>query len=710
MVKTKAISYYLGGNMIIVFIAALVIFSRHSSWVFNGLDGEYMRILLQQQHAWLPLTINVGMNIFQGMGNIFLGYNFNVIPVIFLQNLMLGHTIPLLTFALFAVMLFASGYLWGRLFKIDKFCSLLGAWLLVILSLPFLGKLEWYGFFYLVPQNIDTIFFATVYLHLFARLGKTSDIKSNLPYMLGIILIPIYLVISNQICCIITAPVLAIVCAALLAFSTSLAEAKYKAAVILLGLIVWYFLGLVDFLYTNIKYSAAGFFPEELFQINTDLRGISVFFQEETTIGLQVIMLSIGGAVVNVISGTNDQRKMALLHLLITGLFIWILPKFNDIIAQLRGPQISYFEIIFWPGYTCYAVLGCVAVVRLVFWLLKKIKLDVVLPFLFDKYLLNSVLVFTGVGIYGYYLITLPVYSTALNYPPTPSIITEQIADNISVNYGEQFKGSVVNMTIAGKQEQPVSWYDLHSFDQLTVVKQLKNDHRYIGLWYFNIPTLSEYSQYISPTLYYVASRLLARPGDKQVRNHILYTSANGKLLQALGVRYIIADHHLQTGELVVTLPVEEGISLYLYELPWPNIGNYSPTRVIKVADAAAALALLQKNFNYRQTAIVTTGEEQQFAESVNAAIYPIKNGIRIEANSNQLAASLLPIQYSNCFVPKFGSQPESFSLQRANIAQMLVIFKGELKVDLTFENNFLNSSCRMQDLTEVQKLFNEVS
>src|SRR3954471_5525334 len=108
-------------------------------------------------------------------------------------------------------------------------------------------------------------------------------------------------------------------------------------------------------------------------------------------------------------------------------------------------------------------------------------------------------------------------------------------------------------------------------------------------LWRFNIPTMEAYSQTVEPAMYAVVSRLLDRPWDGQVRNITMVTQTNFPVMESLGIRFLIADYAIRPPARLVSQLVAPPISHFLYELPEPNLGDYSPTQVMVAGDASNA-------------------------------------------------------------------------------------------------------------------------
>ena len=84
----------------------------------------------------------------------------------------------------------------------------------------------------------------------------------------------------------------------------------------------------------------------------------------------------------------------------------------------------------------------------------------------------------------------------------------------------------------------------LHGVDT-GIQRATGNEHRAFGLWYHGIPTLHEYNQMGTPSLYFMVSRLLTRPQDRQSRQRGFFRRPGRRsiILRSLRtLRFIITD------------------------------------------------------------------------------------------------------------------------------------------------------------------------
>src|SRR5262249_23586919 len=155
----------------------------------------------------------------------------------------------------------------------------------------------------------------------------------------------------------------------------------------------------------------------------------------------------------------------------------------------------------------------------------------------------------------------------------TESDIVSTLRSELLLEPGATFRGSVATFA-GGDPTGSINWMNQVVYDY-KIWGLTGKDHRSVGLWKYGIPTLFEYSHYITPPSYLFLSRMLARPIDYQIRNVMTLTVPDASVLQALGVRFVISDKILQDDfRLRHISDLGSGTELRLYELPNPNLAG----------------------------------------------------------------------------------------------------------------------------------------
>jgi hypothetical protein len=230
------------------------------------------------------------------------------------------------------------------------------------------------------------------------------------------------------------------------------------------------------------------------------------------------------------------------------------------------------------------------------------------------------------------------------------------------------------------------------------------NDHDLLDLWWFNIPTLSEYAQSISRQFMFYVTNFLSDPGDPGDVGFAFPRVANIDVLRAMGVRFVVIDRALSDSR--VALLVEEslgGAELYLYEITQPNLGTYSPVEVEVDPGLDRLRASVESNPAILVSrAFVQAPIEGSFAPARNASMIFEKNSVRVVASSDGASMLLLPLQFSHCLRV---SDPR-VRVSRADLIFTLIQFDGPLDARLSWGFNFWRrSGCRMEDRADLRRL-----
>jgi hypothetical protein len=144
-----------------------------------------------------------------------------------------------------------------------------------------------------------------------------------------------------------------------------------------------------------------------------------------------------------------------------------------------------------------------------------------------------------------------------------------------------------------------------------------------VTLWSHGVATLNEYNQLVTPESFYFSQALLNRDMRGQVNTFSMrwsdgsYSPVYWKAAEMLGMRYSAEREALpdefNPGLRLITQPHHPYTSddqpgiWYLYEVPNPNVGNYSPTDVIAGRSGSEIMAILrQPDFDFTRQAVVS--------------------------------------------------------------------------------------------------------
>jgi hypothetical protein len=438
-----------------------------------------------------------------------------------------------------------------------------------------------------------------------------------------------------------------------------------------------------------------------------------------------LVPLSQLGAIYLAALGTTREARIfgrtVLAWVVATALVIAILHNFYYYTGFIyQGPDPRHFIPILWPYYAiCLASLIFALVERVIALLTR------VWPRTrsISNYAPHGVAILALAGPIAY----IAANQTLRTVYPTWVQIFHSLERNQMVDYLESeigvaidrdFRGSVVSMPTdyhkdikpykAGRRETSFAYGRAY----------IGNDMGAFGLRHYNVPTLDQMTHNVTPQFYLTVRELLSRPGiDAYDKHFALVTRLNEPIMTLLGLRYIIADYELPFGtpRLAIPFPEEarkifESKQVYkspvrVYELPHPNLGNYSPTKVVHAKTAKATiLAMADPAFDGRQTLVTDDASiGDDLVPATGAAMTVRLGGVALKASSAGQSVLVLPVQYSHCWQIVSGSDATLF---RANLMQLGVRFSGELRVELRqFFGPFWQLSCRLADAADAERL-----
>lgn len=727
--RARRAHLHLAFNVGVLTLFSLLWLPFHADRMFNGLDGQMLRMFVRQYWTMAPFNLDLPMNILVGLGNSFYPIRMTLVPAYLVQLPLFGDVIPVVSYTIFAVELFVASWLWARIAGFRQAIGLASGWVLCLLALPFLNRPYLNAILQIVPQISDLLFFSAVFIRCLQLLGAGNG-RRNLAFGLLVVLIPSYLLAANPLFVLVIVPTTALTAAWVVLSSIDRRSFLMRFWAVCLALALLAASGLPLFLYGNTAYAAFSHFSAEFGNIQGTLFHATILLQGPTyPIGMVLVPLALAGVFAAAWSGAGDIRRFAYFALALIALHILLGLAAILILSGWRGPQGGYFEIGIWPLYTAYAVHAvdlawtqCRRHVRSK-WLADGAVAAEAGGIVRSLEPLRGALVRTAdrlpaiVRSPWIFLIPLGVLlalgltkggkAVPSHYPPRSPPLVEVLRAEAALREDGAFRGYAATFTGTAGRPGPISWLDQHALDQVVLVPGIGNDHRFVGLWYFRIPTLNEYSQYVTAPLYLLASRLLTREGDVEVRNVLLLTRPDLKLLRMLGVRFIITDIALDGASQRMEQTVPNGPTLRLYELSEANLATFSPTVVRRFDDATEILQAMQGGPDFTREAFLSDPVEGPLKVAQASRMTVGIEGIRLRASSNGVSMIIVPVQFSRCLEATFSTpRPARFSMHRANLAVTAVVFSGQLDVTLQLKNGpFRHSLCRYRDAQDMHAL-----
>jgi hypothetical protein len=274
-------------------------------------------------------------------------------------------------------------------------------------------------------------------------------------------------------------------------------------------------------------------------------------------------------------------------------------------------------------------------------------------------------------------------------WPDEPEL-TQFFEDKIGLSVGRPFRGSV-------------HFWPYDYATGLTVK----------DLWAHSIPTVMQYGQLVTPSSFYFAYAV-----TEHLKSSNQFTPSPGqswenywRALQLLGGRYHVAGHQrlppsAPANFLVTTFPYrslggEHGL-WFVYEIPHPNIGNYSPTEVMTVGSGAEIAAMMaEPNFDFTRRVILSAEISQPLVPAHDMRLSLIRGGWHVSGRSDGTSLVVLPQQFSHCL----RARDDRVRLVRANLMLTGMIFSRDVDTDIVFDYGIFSPRCRSADLADLKQL-----
>jgi hypothetical protein len=638
-------------------LAAWFAFRHNIDGLFYHYDGWYLLIdALSQRHSHHHHLLELWSNFGQGIGTIQFTVNVKLFPFYWplywtkdLGAAKIG------VYLLMAAAIFIAVFATARSFSAPRSAALLAGWIIGVLGLPFIPGLVFYAILWVLPADVLIITLPPIVLGLIRPIGRAGLAVDALcgAGLLGLIL---YLLAASPTLTVLIAPGMVPYVAAALCFSTSRAELRRKLLVLVAIAAIacvlrwpWYLFGLF-------AYTAAHLYGDDFISPYSDAQYVSLLFQLKASgasgwpgPGL-VVVAAIGAAV----SLRSDDRRLRIgawtVFAIIAG--ILVLRIVVALMAKWLLPPPIYVEIAFWPLYATFAAVAILSVAGAAAKAWSRLTTRAA-PRALELLLIPPLFV-------GALLLTQvkgPLVS--LRLPPNRPPLVDMLANQTAIRDGARFEGRVAEIPVVASS---------------------------LDLWWYRIPTLFEYNQFRSPAMHALAKLTLeSSPPVPRLRNLTIYTRANPRILELLGVRYLIMPSALD--------PI--GLS----ELTAPNLGTYTPTVIEHQGNIGAALErVADEGFDPKTTAVASDDIPEDLVPAEKAALYFSGKDLRVVATSPGRTLIVVPREYSHCLELRVAASSHA-SLHRIDGLLTGVLFERQLDAVLAFRIGPLhNPTCRYQD------------
>jgi hypothetical protein len=710
-------------NLAVFFVLSFVIFRRNSEFLFYGSDGRFEVTLIEQFRHFAPPVIGLTSDALRGLGNVTFPVNPYWVPGYILPILLSGHFSNfVLCYTICVSEIFIATYFTCRLIQLPPLAGIAGAWLAPLVIMPYFG-------FGLIPTTAAAFpHYATVLAvsSLTAACclvvgvpARAAAIAAGIGLFLGVG----YVVVIAPTLLVLSTPLIAIFCVLTLIAPQSREERIAKlltfglAGVVSIAAFGPFVAGL--FLDTT-----ASFF-QRISQRPATLQEISMLFWTPYPF-LNPKTVFVGGGLAGafvVACLAPGRARLAALGVLFSEACLFAIGGLQFVHPFWFGPALWYFEGFLFCFFAIFLAAGIFAVGRMLVLLVGPLLARWRLPVITT---IGAPLAGTAIAaIAVVYVLYRGTSGTAgplyIPYPQGESAITKILKDEISLGSDRQFRGRVGEFI--GRALPSNNNYEVWNYLRHVALVETGNTHGGAGLWQDAIPTLSEYSPQMTPAYFAFTRRFFTLPGDIQSRNWVQMRNIDARLLAMVGVRFVLTDapasgamslrseiplqvSETRRAELYAPKEFENlNFGLYLYEIPGANLGQYSPTVLVRAGYAAEILQVLESS-DFQPSRSIVSGEALPAnLRPASLQEFTIGRGdYRIRATSLGPSVLLLPIEFSHCLT--ISGQAANARLFRANLVLTGLLFERNIDARIAYRNGpFSNPACRLSDRTEFNKL-----
>jgi hypothetical protein len=682
---------------------ACLAFARNINVLFYHYDGSYLLVTARDQLNFGQPTFDYTNNFLQSVGNIQLPQNAQLLfflwPIGWFANALAA---KVASYLIIAGIVFLAVYGLARLLSQSRTVALTAGWILGFLTTPFVPRQFFYEILAVAPAFVVIVAAPVVGFWLVSRAGRSS-VLADAAIAVGLVALAFYLLAAASLALPIIGSGMAIYVVPALALARCRSELLRKLVVIAAALIVatllrwpWYVLGL--FLDT-----APNFFPDDFTVVYHDKSVASIMFQGQQFgwAGPLLVMSSAVGAVVSLRSGTSELRAAAWTVLACIAMFIGA-----GVVLTLTPhwifPPPVYLEVAVWPLYGLFAAVTLNWIVGYVAKQFSRTGLWTDRPARARAIVLAAVFVFAVI-------LVLKKSPTAIGYPFPPRIspVVAILKANIALDPLSKFSGRILT-AVPVKADGGDAW--LQQFDAARDWAQTSgNDEMSIGLWYYRVPTLFEYNQFLSPAFHALIKRALQRPPIAHQRNITVLDYPDPRVLKLLGVRYVLMpEPDGSLGELRASED-RAGKQWGLIELPESNLATYSPTSVETRANLSSMLDFVVDDN-------VDLSKQSVAHEQVPGPLTPVRavalliagKDLRVVADSDDRSLIVVPVEFSHCLelIEAPAGERGGATILRIDGLLTGIVFVHHIDAVLSFRVGPLhNPTCRWEDYRDMKVL-----
>jgi hypothetical protein len=457
----------------------------------------------------------------------------------------------------------------------------------------------------------------------------------------------------------------------------------------------WYVLGLFS-------YTAANVFPADFAAVYRDPIYVSILFQGKVFgwAGPALVVVAVFGALFS-LGRRAGRLRVAAWVLLATVILLLVCVAVLLATKDWILPPPIYIEIAFWP---LYGLFSAVALARVCQWVAGRL-MSRRLPAITAR--AAALLPIPAVLAVVLLAFSRPTNEFAL-FPPRGTPIVDRLRADIALFPGAPFNGrvaTIIPVDPAGRDP----WVQQNTV-AYRAWEVAGNDRMSLGLWYFRIPTLFEYTQFASPVFHALVKRTLQEPVVPHQRNIVIVSRANQRVLALLGVRYAVMPVAESPVGARRVLEDVGGEPWGLFELPAPNLATYSPTLVEVRRDLASTLDFVaDDSVDLSQRAVVAEEIDGPLVAAEDARLSMDDGDLRLVARSAGRSLLVVPAEFSRCLELRLaggGGTGRNARLVRVDGVLTGLVFEHEIDAVIAFRTGPLHSpTCRWRDYQDLREM-----
>lgn len=713
-------------------LSFLLLFRNGDHILFTGdLYHFFINIIQQLDKApFLSQTANVLV-----YGNVDYGLNPRILPAFLLARLVPDNWTVVAVYTGFSIEIFVAVFLACWLLQLPTLVAALSAWTACLAFLPYAWPyVAWVELSIIIPGLYTASALFILFTGLFFQIGKGRS-ASVFGIALLLVFVALYSVMGLLQFTVLLFFMLAWSCLGATLLSSTWKEAGVKTLSGLLLVLTFWSLGIFKYLKSYYEYNWI-----DLLSLDPT-RPLIVYFQQLSGLYAALGNFDFYQAFHIARSGVPAwiSKEFAIFCLVSFGASLLFFLNRRDsslfrflilFLVTLGGYltwQWAYLEAIMAPLWAVMFSIGIVILYRLVsflavhsrirqWWdgvshhLARRMSVELSLDRMILLIMIGILVANTASHIKHANL----VYPSYQYGKTAPGEIHQFLSNNIGLQITEAFRGRLANIARAkkvdvlpdGRQYIYEAQQNLDHDIAFTVTRGADFRH---STMVNAIPTLFDVSRFVAPGTVATMNYFLTEPIHYKQPQFLYPSRYDARWMAFFGIRYVIHNELIDSAPSpLITQRVGEH-SLYLYEIPEPNIGNYSPTEVVLAGSLSEALEIMaDREFDFRKKAVAEHPIPASLVSAAHTRLNIARGQLDFQASSPGWSLVVLPFEFSRCLRvshgPKFtGHLP---TLHRVNAHQIGVLFEKETAVIISFVFGPLeNAGCRSEDAQDWRAL-----